>query len=94
MNSILIVFPILTLLMFDLGLSLEFKDFYMVVKRPRAMLAGMLGQLVLLPVLAYLLVRMLGLEPAIAIPAIIYALMMNVVLLIYVGVIRLRDKKS
>lgn len=48
MNSILIVFPILTLLMFDLGLSLEFKDFYMVVKRPRAMLAGMLGQLILL----------------------------------------------
>lgn len=31
MNSILIVFPILTLLMFDLGLSLEFKDFLMVL---------------------------------------------------------------
>ena len=28
--------------MFDLGLSLEFKDFLMVVKRPRAMFAGML----------------------------------------------------
>lgn len=42
MNSILIVLPILTLLMFDLGLSLEFKDFLMVVKRPRAMFAGML----------------------------------------------------
>lgn len=73
MNSILIVFPILTLLMFDLGLSLEFKDFYMVVKRPRAMLAGMLGQLVLLPLLAYVLVRALGLEPAIAIGVMLIA---------------------
>ena len=67
MNSILIVLPILTLLMFDLGLSLEFKDFLLVVRRPRAMFAGMLGQLVLLPLLAYVLVRALGLEPAIAI---------------------------
>ena len=73
MNSILIVLPILTLLMFDLGLSLEFKDFLMVVKRPRAMFAGMLGQLVLLPLLAFLLVRTLGLEPAIAIGVMLIA---------------------
>lgn len=73
MNSILIVFPILTLLMFDLGLSLEFKDFLMVVRRPRAMLAGMLGQLVLLPLLAYGLVIALGLESAIAIGVMLIA---------------------
>lgn len=73
MNSILIVLPILTLLMFDLGLSLEFKDFLLVVKRPRAMFAGMLGQLVLLPLLAYILVRTLGLEPAIAIGVMLIA---------------------
>ncbi len=73
MNSILIVLPILTLLMFDLGLTLEFKDFLMVVKRPRAMLAGMLGQLVLLPLLAYILVRGLGLESAIAIGVVLIA---------------------
>ena len=73
MNSILIVLPILTLLMFDLGLSLEFKDFLMVVKRPRAMFAGMLGQLVLLPSLAYILVRMLGLDPVIAIGVMLIA---------------------
>lgn len=73
MNSILIVLPILTLLMFDLGLTLEFKDFLMVVKRPRAMLAGMLGQLVLLPLLAYFLMRGLGLEPAIAIGVMLIA---------------------
>ena len=73
MNSILIVLPILTLLMFDLGLSLEFKDFLMVVKRPRAMFAGMLGQLVLLPLLAFILVRTLELEPAIAIGVMLIA---------------------
>ena len=73
MNSILIVLPILTLLMFDLGLSLEFKDFLMVVKRPRAMFAGMLGQLILLPLLAYFLVLILGLEPAIAIGVMLIA---------------------
>ena len=73
MNSILIVLPILTLLMFDLGLSLEFKDFTMVVKRPRAMFAGLLGQLVLLPILAYVLVRILGLAPAIAIGVMLIA---------------------
>ena len=55
MNSILIALPILTLLMFDLGLSLEFRDFLMVVKRPRAMFAGMLGQLIL-PLLTYVAV--------------------------------------
>ena len=73
MNSILIVLPILTLLMFDLGLSLEFKDFLMVVRRPRAMFAGMLGQLVLLPLLACILVRALGFEPTIAIGVMLIA---------------------
>ena len=73
MNSILIVLPILTLLMFDLGLSLEFKDFLLVVKRPRAMVAGMLGQLILLPALAYVLVLALKLEPAIAIGVMLIA---------------------
>lgn len=73
MNSILIVMPVLTLLMFDLGLSLEFKDFLMVVKRPRAMFAGMLGQLVLLPALAFLLVSALHLEPVIAIGVMLIA---------------------
>ena len=36
MNTIWIVIPILTVLMFDLGLTLKLKDFYMVVTRPKA----------------------------------------------------------
>lgn len=62
MNSIFIVLPILTVLMFDLGLSLEGKDFVMVIKRPKAMLAGMIGQLIVLPLMAYALATALGLS--------------------------------
>ena len=43
MNSVFIVLPILTLLMFDLGLTLRPKDFVMIVKRPRAMFVGLLA---------------------------------------------------
>lgn len=64
MNSILIVLPILTLLMFDLGLSLQASDFLLVVRRPLPVLVGMLGQLILLPVVAYFLGLALALPPA------------------------------
>ena len=52
MNTIFIVLPILTLLMFDLGLALQPKDFQLITQRPKAMLAGLLGQIVLLPLVA------------------------------------------
>ena len=52
MNSILIVLPILTVLMFDLGLTLKLSDFAMVFRKPRAMMVGLFGQLVLLPLIA------------------------------------------
>lgn len=38
--------------MFELGLTLESKDFMMVLQRPKAVFAGMAGQLVLLPLIA------------------------------------------
>jgi len=52
MNTIYIVLPILTLLMFDLGLSLRLEDFGKVVRHPRAIVVAMVGQLVLLPLIA------------------------------------------
>lgn len=51
-NSILLVLPILTILMFDLGLTLKVSDFVNIFKKPKAMLAGLAGQLVLLPLIA------------------------------------------
>ena len=73
MNSIIIVLPILTLLMFDLGLSLDGKDFILVFKRPRAILAGMLGQLILLPLLAFAVTRILNLPPVFTIGVMLIA---------------------
>ena len=51
MNTIFIVLPILVLLMFDLGLTLRPADFRLVVERPRAILVGLAGQILLLPLI-------------------------------------------
>jgi len=51
-NSILIVIPILTVLMFDLGLTLKPSDFVTIFKKPKAMLSGLAGQLLILPLIA------------------------------------------
>ncbi len=63
MNTIWIVLPILTLLMFDLGLSLRFEDFGKVFRHPWPMAVAMLGQLVLLPLIALGLARLFHLPP-------------------------------
>ncbi len=51
MNTIFIVLPILVLLMFDLGLTLRPADFRLLVERPRAVLVGLVGQILLLPLI-------------------------------------------
>lgn len=63
MNTLFIVLPILTLLMFDLGLTLRWSDFLLMAERPRAVCAGMAGQLILLPLIAFGLGWLFGLEP-------------------------------
>lgn len=63
MNSLFIVLPILTILMFDLGLTLEGKDFRLVILRYKAVLAGMIGQLLLLPLIAWGVAGALSLSP-------------------------------
>lgn len=73
MNSIFIVLPILTILMFSLGLTLEGKDFVMVVKRYKAVLAGMTGQLIALPLIALLVAKMMGLSPIFTIGLVLIA---------------------
>ena len=55
MNPVLIVLPILALLMFELGLTLNVGDFTLIAKRPRAVAAGLIGQIVVLPLLAFAL---------------------------------------
>ena len=56
MNAIFIVLPILTLLMFDLGLTLKPQDFLLIARRPKPVLIGMVGQIILLPLIAWLII--------------------------------------
>ena len=53
MNTIFIVLPILTLLMFDLGLVLRPADFRLIAERPKPVIIGLVGQIVLLPLIAW-----------------------------------------
>lgn len=63
MNTIWIVLPILTLLMFDLGLALRFEDFGKVFRRPWPIAVALFGQLILLPAIALALAYLFKLPP-------------------------------
>ena len=73
MNSIFIVLPILTLLMFDLGLTLRISDFALIVRSPKAMLMGLVGQLVLLPLVAWGVVAAFDVPPMFVVGVILIA---------------------
>ena len=72
MNSILIVLPILTLLMFCLGLTLEGKDFLLVFKRGKAVIGGLAGQL-LMPAIALAVAKVMHLDPIFTIGLVLIA---------------------
>jgi len=63
MNTIWIVLPILTLLMFDLGLSLKVEDFSKIFHHPWPVAVALFGQLILLPAIALALAWLFCLEP-------------------------------
>lgn len=63
MNTIIIVLPILTLLMFDLGLALKPQDFALIVARPKPVLVGLVGQILLLPLIAWGVGNLFHLSP-------------------------------
>lgn len=58
MNAIFIVLPILTLLMFDLGLTLKPQDFKLIAQRPKPVIVGLIGQIILLPLIAWGLIHL------------------------------------
>ena len=62
-NTIFIVLPILTLLMFDLGLALRPADFRLIIQRPLPVVAGLTGQIILLPIIAWAVARGFHLAP-------------------------------
>lgn len=64
----------LFLIMFGLGLSLQLKDFKLVLEHPRAVFIGLLGQMVLLPFAAFAIAIFFELPPELAVGLVIIAL--------------------
>ena len=63
MNTIWIVMPILILLMFLLGIDINRKAFADIAHNPKAVLLGLTGQIIILPVLAFSIAWILKLPP-------------------------------
>ena len=64
---------ILALIMLGLGLGLKFEDFTRVLKTPKDFFVGFFSQLIILPLVAYLLIIILKVPPEIAIGVMIIA---------------------
>ena len=56
----------LALIMLGLGLGLATQDFIRVLKQPRDFLIGFVSQLIILPIVAFILIKLLGTSPEIA----------------------------
>lgn len=63
----------LMLIMAGMGLSLTLRDFHQVVVYPRAMVLGSLGQVAILPLLAFGLIALLDLPPMLAVGLVVIA---------------------
>ena len=63
MNTIWIVLPILIVLMFQLGMELDTRSFAGVLRHPGAVAAGLAGQLVALPLIAFGIAAIMHLPP-------------------------------
>jgi BASS family bile acid:Na+ symporter len=64
---------ILALIMLGLGLGLKFEDFTRVLKVPKDFFIGLFSQLIILPIIAYVLILILKTPPEIAIGVMIIA---------------------
>ena len=64
---------ILALIMLGLGLGLKVEDFTRVLKNPKDFFVGFISQLIILPLIAYLLIVILKVPPEIAIGVVIIA---------------------
>ncbi len=57
----------LGIIMLGMGLSLVVNDFKLIFKQPKAILLGLINQIILLPIIAFILVSLFPLQPEIAI---------------------------
>ena len=63
----------LALIMLTLGLGLTKSDFTRVIKRPKDFLVGLICQVILLPIIAFVLIKILNVQPALALGVMIIA---------------------
>ena len=63
----------LALIMLGLGLGLTIQDFSRVLKAPKDFLVGFVSQLIILPIVAFILIKILGTSPEIALGVMIIA---------------------
>ena len=63
----------LAFIMFALGLGLTGKDFVRVAKQPRDFFVGAISQVILLPIIAFILVKIWPITPELAIGVMIIA---------------------
>jgi len=63
----------LIIIMFGMGLSLDKDDFIRLFQHPKAVIVGLVNQIILLPVIAYVLISLLNVETDIAIGIMILA---------------------
>ena len=63
----------LAIIMFGLGLGLTVSDFTRLIKIPRDFIVGFFGQVILLPIVAFILIQIISLPPEIALGTMIIA---------------------
>ena len=63
----------LAIIMFGLGLGLTLTDFKRVITIPRDFFIGFLGQVVILPIIAFILIRIISMPPEIALGVMVIA---------------------
>ena len=70
-----LILPIaLALIMLGMGLSLKFEDFQRITKYPKAVSVGLFGQIVLLPIIGFIITKIVAMPPAIAVGLMIIAI--------------------
>ena len=63
----------LAIIMFGLGLGLTVADFTRLIKIPRDFIVGFFGQVILLPIVAFILIQIISLPPELALGTMIIA---------------------
>ena len=62
---------LLGIVMFGMGMTLKLSDFKVVFTKPKAVITGILSQFLIMPLLAFLLVKIFNLDPALAVGVIL-----------------------